>query len=258
MSAIWIQLTCCKNPFNTVTLASGDALYPVGVGFGDVYRAVGGGGVCFEVTYGPNVNFPGFGTSQFVGTVTSLQPVTDCSDPACGLGACSLAVTPLPSPTPTRTPTLTPTKTKTPTPTPTNTKTSTPTPTKTPTATPTTPQYAVNVRSCCDGTITQVLILGNYSVGQTILIGGICYEILGAYSGPVGGSPYTINGDNCVSCIATNPCPSPTPTTSPTPTPTPANYNYFIENCCNSKDVWRISSSTDLSLLVGESAGLKY
>ena len=102
MSATYIQLTCCKNPFNTVTLTAGSALYPVGVTLGDVYRAVGGAGVCFEVTFGPSAINPGPGNSTFVGTVTSLQlVVTDCTDPSCGPGACSLAVTLIPSPTPT-------------------------------------------------------------------------------------------------------------------------------------------------------------
>ena len=149
MSGNWIQLTCCKNPFNVVTLSSTNGLYPVGAALGNVYRAVGGGGICFEVTYGPNLVYPGPGNSTFVGTVSSLILMTDCSDPACGTGACSLAVTLVPSPTPTptqtKTPTVTPsvspTKTVTPTTTPTRTPTTTPsvtpTQTKTPTVTPT-------------------------------------------------------------------------------------------------------------------------
>ena len=258
MSATYIQLTCCKSPFNIVTLLAGDALYPAGVINGDTYRAVGGGGVCFLVTYGPSSSPPPSpANSQFVGTVTSLQLVSDCGDPACGLGACSLAVTPLISPSPTRTPTVTPTRTRTPTPTPTRTRTPTPTPTRTVTPTLSPNWTAVQLISCCRGDVDQTIgYVQNFVINATVLIGGDCYRIAGTtLSTPT--NYYTIAYDNCVQCTAANICASPSPTQTQTPTPTPATEVYYIQECCLPNTIWRVTSTTSLGWNIGETQGIK-
>jgi hypothetical protein len=259
MSATYIQLTCCKSPFNIVTLIAGDALYPAGVVNGDTYRAVGGGGVCFLVTYGPSSSPPPSpANSQFVGTVTSLQLVTDCGDPACGLGACSLAVTPLISPSPTRTPTVTPTRTRTPTPTPTRTRTPTPTPTRTVTPTPSPNWTAVELISCCRGDADKTTgYVLNFVPNATVLIGGDCYRIGSTAVGPVLPNYYTIAYDNCVQCTAANICASPSPTQTQTPTPTPATEVYYIQECCLPNTIWRVTSTTSLGWNIGETQGIK-
>ena len=250
MSATYIQLTCCKSPFNIVTLLAADALYPAGVINGDTYRAVGGGGVCFLVTYGPSSSPPPSpANSQFVGTVTSLQLVAgDCTDPACGLGACSLAVTPLISPSPTRTPTVTPTRTRTPTPTPTRTVTPTPSPNWT----------AVELISCCRGDADKTTgYVLNFVPNATVLIGGDCYRIGSTAVGPVLSNYYTIAYDNCVQCTAANICASPSPTQTQTPTPTPATEVYYIQECCLPNTIWRVTSTTSLGWNIGETQGIK-
>jgi hypothetical protein len=258
MNANWIQLTCCKNPFNTVTLVSGSALYPVGVALGDVYRAVGGGGVCFEVTFGPSVNYPGPGNSNFVGTVTSLQLVAgNCNDPACGLGACSLAVTLIPSPTPTSTPTRTPTvtpsitptrtvtPTRTPTRTPTTTPSVTPTQTKTPTVTPSptktptlTPTPTVSpgqtltnvlVQDCCTGTvqITITVPTASSSVGLVYEVDGCCFEIISGTPGDSIGVYKTFH-NACVECEGINPC---------------SNWTATLTDCCDGTNTSSIDAA---------------
>ena len=260
MSATYIQLTCCKSPFNIVTLLAADALYPAGVINGDTYRAVGGGGVCFLVTYGPSSSPPPSpANSQFVGTVTSLQLVAgDCTDPACGLGACSLAVTPLISPSPTRTPTVTPTRTRTPTPTPTRTRTPTPTPTRTVTPTPSPNWTAVELISCCRGDADKTTgYVLNFVPNATVLIGGDCYRIGSTAVGPVLSNYYTIAYDNCVQCTAANICASPSPTQTQTPTPTPATEVYYIQECCLPNTIWRVTSTTSLGWNIGETQGIK-
>ena len=259
MSATYIQLTCCKSPFNIVTLLAAEALYPAGVVNGDTYRAVGGGGVCFLVTYGPSSSPPPSpANSQFVGTVTSLQLVSDCGDPACGLGACSLAVTPLISPSPTRTPTVTPTRTRTPTPTPTRTRTPTPTPTRTVTPTPSPNWTAVELISCCRGDADKTTgYVLNFVPNATVLIGGDCYRIGSTAVGPVLSNYYTIAYDNCVQCTAANICASPSPTQTQTPTPTPATEVYYIQECCLPNTIWRVTSTTSLGWNIGETQGIK-
>ena len=52
-------------------------------------------------------------------------------------------------------------------------------------------------------------------------------------------------------------CSIETPTPTPTPTETPVIYTYFIRNCCNAADVWRITSLTDLSWGDGETHSVK-
>ena len=50
MSATYIQLTCCKSPFNVVTLLGADALYPAGVVNGDTQIQAGDILVLFGLT----------------------------------------------------------------------------------------------------------------------------------------------------------------------------------------------------------------
>jgi len=240
-------LVCCSNPSvrikpctPTVGGVANSTFVPgAGPNGGNVYRD--SNNVCWSVD-----------TSQTTATVTNTsntyflygnyETCSNCTSEYTG-DCNSLVPTPTPTPTITKTPTVTPTKTKTPTPTPT--KSITPSPT---------PQWiGVNLRNCCDSTVTTTgYVLSNYLLGQTVLIGGVCYEITGVAGGPVVFNYYTIVGDNCQSCTTSNPCPSPTPTRTPTPTPTPSNFVYYLQDCCNVKNVWRITSTTDLVWNAGE------
>jgi hypothetical protein len=155
-------------------------------------------------------------------------------------GCPSVEPTPTPTstttPTPTITPTITTTNTQTPTPTPTPTITSTVTmtpglsPTQTPTntltstPTPTNNSYATYlIIQCCTETAHYVS-LPDYFFGGNVIIGvdGLCYTVISQQSGTVS---VVWNGqtvyNNCLSCLAMNPCPTPTPVASSTPTPTP-------------------------------------
>lgn len=112
--------------------------------------------------------------------------------------------------TPTRTPTLTATRTLTPTQTPTLTATRTLTPTQTPTLTSTnTPTASSTVSDnfytislCCNPSIEAILKTpDSYSFGQSVMIGGLCYEIKDPLSGPAFNYDVIDGGyDDCAQC----------------------------------------------------------
>lgn len=217
-----VILECCLDTNRRVGILPSNPLY-ADVEFSivsEVFRTLGTGvaGLCLEVVYNGTAPGPGGLTDTLDPAVTGLVLVaTDCGDFTCTAGNCNVALDPLPTPTPSNTPTISisPTPSITPTKTPTN------TPTKTPTATPTTPQFAVSVQSCCNPALqTEVYVLGNYVIGQTILLSGECYEITGPYAGPLSPTTYIIVNDNCVQCTALNPCATPAATETPTLTPT--------------------------------------
>jgi hypothetical protein len=217
-----VILECCANTSRRIGILASSPLY-ADVEFsivGEVFRTTGVGvaGLCLEVIYNGTAPGPFSLTDTIDGAVTGLVLVaTDCSDFTCTSTNCNLALDPLPTPTPTNTPSLTPTNTPTVTPT----RTPTQTPTKTLTPSPSLAQTAVTVRSCCTPALEdEVLILGNFIIGQTILIGGECFEIISTYLGPTSPTTYVVNADNCAQCVSSNPCTSPVPTESPTPTPT--------------------------------------
>jgi hypothetical protein len=217
-----VILECCANTSRRIGILPSSPLYG-DVEFsivGEVFRTTGVGvaGLCLEVIYNGTAPGPFSLTDTIDGAVTGLVLVaTDCSDFTCTSTNCNIALDPLPSPTPTNTPTHTPTTTPTNTPT----RTPTQTPTKTLTPSPSLAQTAVTVRSCCTPALEdEVLILGNFIIGQTILIGGECFEIISTYLGPTSPTTYVVNADNCAQCVSSNPCASPVPTESPTPTPT--------------------------------------
>jgi hypothetical protein len=127
-----------------------------------------------------------------------------------------------------------------------------------------------NATPCCGGSsiVISVNFSGNSVGNDTALNGvvfagndGLCYEI-GSQTEPQPTSitPVTYYSgleDNCVPCIAENPCPpTPTPTRTPTPTPTFTGYTYYVQDCCSPFDVYQITSVVDLFWTVGNYYGL--
>lgn len=252
----FVILECCLDTGRRVSIPWSSSYYS-DVEFstvGEVYRTTGSGvaGLCLEVIYN-GFSPPVSATDTLDPAVTGLVLVpTDCNDFNCTAVSCSLALDPIPpTPTQTRTPAVTPT--------PNPTGTSTPLPTATPSTTPSGVWSAVSLRNCCDGTtVITGYVPSTYTVGNTVLVGGSCYEILGPAGGPVSLVYYSIAFDTCATCVAAYPCPTPTPTITPTqtasqtPTPTPANFVYFASGCCE-PTVIRITYTSSLGLNVGES-----
>lgn len=252
----FVILECCLDTGRRVSIPWSSPYYP-DVEFstiGEVYRTTGSGvaGLCLEVIYNGS-SPPVSATDTLDPAVTALVLVpTDCNDFNCTAVSCNLALDPIPpTPTQTGTPAVTPT--------PNPTGTSTPLPTATPSTTPSGVWSAVSLRNCCDGTtVITGYVPSTYTVGNTVLVGGSCYEILGPAGGPVSLVYYSIAFDTCATCVAAYPCPTPTPTITPTqtasqtPTPTPANFVYFASGCCE-PTVIRITYTSSLGLNVGES-----
>jgi len=252
----YVILECCLDTGRRVSIPWSSPYYP-DVEFstvGEVYRTTGPGvaGLCLEVIYNGTTP-PVPATDTLDPAVTSLVLVpTDCNDFNCTAVSCNLALDPIPP---------TPTQTKTPavTPTPNPTGSSTPGPTVTPSTTPTGVWSAVSLRNCCNNTtVITGYVPSTYTVGNTVLVGGSCYEILGPAGGPVSTVYYSIDYDNCATCVAAFPCPTPTPTITPTQTatqtqtPSSSNFIYYASGCCESTVV-RITYPTSLGLNVGES-----
>jgi hypothetical protein len=252
----FVILECCLDTGRRVSIPWSSPYYP-DVEFstvGEVYRTTGPGvaGLCLEVIYNGTTP-PVSATDTLDPAVTSLVLVpTDCNDFNCTAVSCNLALDPIPpTPTQTGTPAVTPT--------PNPTGSSTPGPTVTPSTTPTGVWSAVSLRNCCNNTtVITGFVPSTYTVGNTVLVGGSCYEILGPAGGPVSAVYYSIDYDNCATCVAAYPCPTPTPTISPTQTstqtqtPSSSNFIYYASGCCESTVV-RITYPTSLGLNVGES-----
>ena len=237
-----VILECCLDNARRVGIPFSSPIYG-DVEFAsvsDVFRTEGVGvaGLCLEVVYNGLAPGPGGLTDTLDPAVIGLFPATtnNCGDVDCTAVTCNLALDPIPSPSPT--PTVTPTNTNTPTRTPTN----TPTPTTTPTGT----WYDRQLRNCCDGVTTRNAYVDNPSLGNTFLIVGSCWEIVGPSVGPVPSEYYSIAYDSCGQCTSANPCPTPTPTPTTTPTPTPSSYVYYFSGCCEPALQLEITSNTDL------------
>ena len=168
-------LECCDNSSVRAIMYSTDSNWPAG-GFtqGDIYSvSYAGKNSCFNVIYVSNpCNYSGsYGYTVNTSAIISGGAgggFTSC--PNCYLadpksGNCTEVLVPLPSPS------VTPSKSITPTPTPT-----------------TSIQYntPLIVRNCCDAS-DERFVSGpsNYIVGQTGLIGSVCFEII-ASGGPGG------------------------------------------------------------------------
>jgi hypothetical protein len=160
-------------------------------------------------------------------TVTPTRTVTPTQTPTV-TPTQTTTVTPTRTVTPTQTPTNTPsiTPTVTPTVTPTTTPTVTPTTTPTPTPTETLPLVGGEFIPCCVELGTTSIfgrIPASITLGQTIVVGGNCYQLINNtlplnLLAPI----YTSFIIDCPTCLVSNPCPiiSPTPTKTPTATPT--------------------------------------
>jgi hypothetical protein len=250
----YVILECCLDNARRVIIPWSSPLY-ADVEFsivGEVYRTFGTGvaGLCLEVQYNGSAP-PVSATDTLNAGVTALAQVTDCGDPLCTAVSCNIAMDPIPpTPTQTGTPAVTPT--------PSITASQTPTQTATPTTTPTGTWFTAQLRNCCDGITTRNAFVSNSIIGNTVLIGGSCWEIIGSSVGPVPSEYYQVQFDNCATCTAANPCVTPTTTATPTNTPTvtqtpsSSNFIYYASGCCD-PTVIRITYTSSLGLNVGES-----
>jgi len=206
MSITCAVLECCDNSSVRAIIYSSDSSWPTG-GFTQGLKysvSYAGKSSCFNAIYVSNpCNYSGsYGYTVNTGAIVNgggggsgFTSCGDCDFAEPKIGVCTDVLVPLPSPS------VTPSKSITPTPT-------------------TSIQYntPLVVRNCCDSSDERYVSgPSNYIIGQTGLIGSVCFEIIA--SGGPGGNNFIPSYYSCSHCSASNPCPSPTPSITPTNTP---------------------------------------